>query len=83
MLAVVRILAGIAFLCGLASARLASAAQESQLVRVTSGVQYQLLERRDVDRPNQILLIDTPRFSGISVTYSPARNGSIASLTPQ
>ena len=68
-------LASIALLYGLASARLATAAEESQVVRVTSGVQYQLLERWDVDRLNEILQVGTQKFSGISVTFSPARNG--------
>ena len=76
MLAVVRMLAGVALLCGFASARLASAAQESQLVRVTSGVQYQLLERWDIDRLNQILQAEMPKFSGISVVQSGTQLGA-------
>ena len=75
MLVIGRMLASIALLYGLASARLATAAEESQVVRVTSGVQYQLLERWDVDRLNEILQVGTQKFSGISVTFSPARNG--------
>jgi hypothetical protein len=49
----IRSLAVIALLGALASARLACA-QESQAVRVASGVQYQLLEDWDVDRMNQV-----------------------------
>lgn len=43
-------------------------------VQVTSGVQYEFLERWDIDRLNRILQIDTPKFSGVAVTYSPAKN---------
>jgi dienelactone hydrolase len=43
-------------------------------VRVASGVQYEFLARWDVDKLNTILTTDTPAFSGIPVTYSPARN---------
>src|SRR6187397_2097454 len=74
ILTLVRMLAGIALLCGLAPASLVFAAQVNQPVQVTSGVQYQLLARWDVDRLNQILQVDTPKFSGISITYSPAHN---------
>ena len=74
ILTLVRMLAGIALLCGLAPASLVFAAQVNQPVQVTSGVQYQLLARWDVDRLNQILQVDTPKFSEISITYSPARN---------
>lgn len=49
-------------------------AQQSGPVRVASGVQYEFIERWDVDRLNRILSVDTPKFAGISVTYSPARN---------
>jgi len=74
ILTLVRMLAGIALLCGLGPAPLVFAAQVNQPVQVTSGVQYQLLARWDVDRLNQILQVDTPKFSEISITYSPARN---------
>ncbi|WP_442864977.1 hypothetical protein [Bosea sp. NBC_00550] len=74
MLTLVRLLAGIALLCGSVAAPTASTAQESQLVPVTSGVQYQLIDRWDVDRLNHILKVDTPTFAGIPVTYSPATN---------
>ncbi len=42
--------------------------------QVASGVSYQLIGRWDVDRLNQILKTDTPKFFGVSVTYTPARN---------
>lgn len=43
-------------------------------IEVTSGVSYVYLDRWDVDRLNRILQTDTPKFSGVSVTYSPPRN---------
>lgn len=73
MFTLVRMLVGIALLCGLVGAPAASMAQGNQLVPVTSGVQYQLLARWDVERLNQILQIEIPKFSEISVAYSPAR----------
>jgi pimeloyl-ACP methyl ester carboxylesterase len=64
----------IALLFATAYVPLPSLAQEKGAVRVTSGVQYEFIERWDVDRLNRILEIDTPKFAGVSVTYSPARN---------
>lgn len=43
-------------------------------IRVASGVQYELIGRWDVARLNQILTTDTPKFAGITVAYTPARN---------
>ncbi|MDX2202990.1 MAG: alpha/beta hydrolase [Hyphomicrobiaceae bacterium] len=42
-------------------------------VAVQSGVSYELVGRWDVERLNQILEKSTPAFSGVAVTYSPAR----------
>lgn len=74
MRSLVQMLTAVALLCGLTFTPMPSVAQESQMVQVTSGVQYQLLERWDVDQLNQILQDDMLKFSGIPVTYSPARN---------
>lgn len=49
-------------------------AQERGPVRVTSDVQYEYLDRWNVERLNQILQVDTPDFADLSETYSPARN---------
>ena len=49
-------------------------AQQSAPMQVTSGVKYELLGRWDVERLNKILQSDTQKFSGISTTYTPARN---------
>jgi hypothetical protein len=64
----------VALAFGIASASLPSLAQERGPVRITSGMQYEFLDRWDVDRLNRILQVDTPKFAGVSATYSPARN---------
>jgi dienelactone hydrolase len=67
----------------------AHAAQPSDPVAVSSGVSYSYIDRWDVDRLNRILQVDTPKFSGVSVTYSPARNAvrlyrvSYSSIVPE
>jgi hypothetical protein len=35
---------------------------------------YVFIGRWDVDRLNQVLTVDTPKFFGVRVTYTPARN---------
>lgn len=40
---------------------------------VASGVTYELIGRWDVERLNKILQKDTPAFSGVAVTYTPAQ----------
>lgn len=40
---------------------------------VATDVSYQSLGLWDVDRLNEILTTDTPRFTGVAVTYTPAR----------
>ncbi|RYE35610.1 MAG: alpha/beta hydrolase [Hyphomicrobiales bacterium] len=49
-------------------------AQQGQSVSVGSGVSYEFLARWDVDKLDRVLTTDTPAFSGIPVTYTPARN---------
>lgn len=49
-------------------------AQQPQATAVTSGVSYELLARWDVDRLNRILTEEMPKFAGIPVSYTPARN---------
>ena len=70
----IRFCALLALIFGFAAAPSTLPAQERGPVRVASGVQYEFLARWDVDRLNRILTTDTPKFAGISVTYSPARN---------
>ena len=74
MTSLVRTFAFVALLLANALAWSPCAAQESDPVKVTSDVQYEYLDRWDVDRLNQILQTDTPRFAGQSETYSPASN---------
>lgn len=49
-------------------------AQQTAPVPAASGVTYELMQRWDVDRLNQILTVGTPKFAGITVSYTPARN---------
>lgn len=49
-------------------------AQQAAPVRAASGVTYELMQRWDVDKLNQILTVGTPKFAGITVSYTPARN---------
>ncbi|WP_431285500.1 alpha/beta hydrolase family protein [Humitalea sp. 24SJ18S-53] len=56
------------------AAPLAARAQETAPVQVASGLRYQYLMTWDVDRLNRILSVDAPRFFGVGVTYTPARN---------
>ena len=58
----------------LLAAMLAVPAVAQERIQVASGVQYELIGRWDVAKLNQILQVDTPKFAGIPVTYSPARN---------
>ncbi len=49
-------------------------AQQTTPVAVNSGVSYQFIDRWDTAKLNKILTVDTPAFSGISVSYTPAKN---------
>src|SRR5690606_37959847 len=71
---VVRALAIIVLALGLVGSTLPAVAQDKGAVRVTSDVQYEYLDRWDVERLNEILTVDTPKFAGIPVTYSAERN---------
>lgn len=70
----IRILSLLAFLGASAFFDLPASAQQSAPIRVATGVQYELIGRWDVARLNQILSTDTPKFAGITVAYTPARN---------
>lgn len=67
---VYKILSVFLLLGGLAPA----GAQQGGPVKVASGVTYELMQRWDVDKLNQILTVGTPKFAGITVGYTPARN---------
>lgn len=69
-----RALAAVVF-CGAALvASFSAQAQATGPVRVTSDLQYEFLERWDLERLNRILETDTPAFTGLPVTYTPARD---------
>lgn len=51
------------------AATLPSAAQP---IEVAAGVRYELIDRWDVDKLNQILVVDAPKTFGVTVTYAPA-----------
>lgn len=68
-------------LFGLVGATLAPAAASAQDklppqagVSVTSDIRYELIGRWDVAKLNQILTVDTPKFFGVTMPYTPARN---------
>ncbi len=52
----------------------ALSAEQSGGVPVASGVSYELIGRWDVDKLNHILEVDAPKFFGVAVPYTPARN---------
>ncbi len=52
----------------------AALAAEPAPIAVPSGVSYELIGRWDVDKLNQILTVDTPKFFNIAVPYTPAKN---------
>lgn len=49
-------------------------ASDSGARSVPSGVSYEFIGRWDVDKLNQVLSTDFPKFAGIDVSYTPARN---------
>jgi len=85
----VRLLAVLALMIGGMAWTAPAHAKASGSVQVTSGVSYEFIGRWDVDKLNQILTVDTPKFFGISVSYKPARNAvrlyrvSYASVIPE
>lgn len=68
------ILMTVVLLLGVAGPIQSARAEAGGRVQVTSGVSYELIGRWDADKLNQILKVDTPKFFGVSVTYTPARN---------
>ncbi|MHA7847047.1 alpha/beta hydrolase family protein [Serratia sp. D1N4] len=43
-------------------------------VQISDSVSYQLIDHWSSERLNQILNVDTPKFAGVNVKYTPARN---------
>jgi pimeloyl-ACP methyl ester carboxylesterase len=62
------------FALAVAAASPPVAAQEKGSVHVTSDVSYEFIGRWDVDRLNKVLTDETPKFFGVTVKYSAARN---------
>lgn len=58
----------------LLGAALVPASAQTAPVQVASDVKYEFLARWDVDRLNKILQTDTPAFTGVKMSYTPARN---------
>ena len=64
-------------------------AQDKGAVSVASGVQYEFIGRWDADKLNTILTEDTPKFFGVTVKYTAARNAvnlyrvTYASVVPE
>jgi pimeloyl-ACP methyl ester carboxylesterase len=61
-----------------ALAPVAAAAQsqtpQSAAISVAPDIRYELIGRWDVAKLNQILTVDTPKFFGVTMPYTPARN---------
>ncbi|WP_205995517.1 S9 family peptidase [Pseudolabrys sp. FHR47] len=51
-----------------------AAAQSSGAVQISSGVTYEQIGRWDTDKLNKVLTDDTPKFFGVTVKYSAAKN---------
>jgi pimeloyl-ACP methyl ester carboxylesterase len=64
-------------------------AQDKGPVSVASGVQYEFIGRWDTDKLNKILTEDTPKFFGVTVKYTAAKNAvklyrvSYSSVVPE
>lgn len=71
---VIRIVSFVALLVAAFPLGQPAAARQQAPVAISSGVQYELIGRWDVARLNGILSADTPKFAGVTVSYTPARN---------
>jgi pimeloyl-ACP methyl ester carboxylesterase len=49
-------------------------AQQTAPIQIASGVQYEFIGRWDTDKLNEVLTHDTPKFFGVSVSYTAAKN---------
>lgn len=71
-------LRSLAILVGVALAPIVAptmaAAQGKAAIAVTSDIRYELIGRWDAARLNQILTVGSPKFFGVTVPYTPARN---------
>jgi pimeloyl-ACP methyl ester carboxylesterase len=49
-------------------------AQQTAPIQIASGVQYEFIGRWDTDKLNDVLTQDAPKFFGVSVSYTAAKN---------
>lgn len=59
---------------GVVSKAMPALAQHTGPIHVASGVQYEFIGRWDTDRLNDVLTEDTPKFFGVTVSYTAAKN---------
>jgi pimeloyl-ACP methyl ester carboxylesterase len=70
----VRFFAALALITSLAAVCAPAKAQGITAVQVASDVSYQFIGRWDVDKLNQVLKADAPKFFGVDVRFTPATN---------
>jgi pimeloyl-ACP methyl ester carboxylesterase len=71
---IVRMLGIIVLALGVAGTSMPILAQDKGAIHVSSDVQYQLIGRWDADKLNKVLTDDTPKFFGVTVKYTAAKN---------
>lgn len=59
---------------GVVSKAIPALAQHTGPIHVASGVHYEFIGRWDTDRLNDVLTEDTPKFFGVTVSYTAAKN---------
>lgn len=69
-----RLLAVLALAATLAAPSTPAQAQDASPIQVTSGVSYSFIGRWDAAKLNHVLEVDAPKFFGVDVKYTPARN---------
>ena len=74
MSAIARLVLALTVAAAIAAPVTPTLAQQSGPVQVSSGVSYELIGRWDAAKLNQILTVDTPKFFGVTVKYTAAKN---------
>ncbi|MEO6909862.1 MAG: prolyl oligopeptidase family serine peptidase, partial [Edaphobacter sp.] len=69
-----RLLAALALAGIMATPSVPACAQDASPIQITSGVSYTFIGRWDADKLNHVLQVDAPKFFGVDVQYTPARN---------
>jgi pimeloyl-ACP methyl ester carboxylesterase len=59
---------------GMVSKTVPAIAQDKGPIHISSDVQYEFIGRWDADKLNKVLTDDTPKFFGVSVKYTAAKN---------